>query len=55
MMTCLSKTFKMRVVEANMDESSDDNALINFVGENRQAPARGCARGGRGRGRSIVR
>ena len=51
------------IVEANMDDSSDDDALINLVGQARPAPARGCARGGRGRargrgrgrGRSMVR
>ena len=29
------------IVEANMDDSSDDNALINLVAEPRPAPARG--------------
>ena len=51
------------IVEANMDDSSDDEGLINLVGQARPAPARGRARGGRGRargrgrgrGRSMVR
>ena len=43
------------IVEANMDDSSDDEGLINLVWQARPAPARARARGDRGRARGRGR